>query len=93
MMAPHHAVLTTGEAAELLGVSRLTLVRLLEAGEIPFEQPGTHRRVRLADVLAYRERARRARAAGLDEMVRVSEDNGLLRPARRRAFRTVAGRP
>ncbi|MER5388387.1 excisionase family DNA-binding protein [Saccharopolyspora sp. NPDC002686] len=76
-VAPRHTVLTTGEAAELLGVSRPTLVRLLESGEIPFEQPGRHRRIRLDDLLAYRERARRARAAGLDEMVRVSEQAGL----------------
>jgi hypothetical protein len=53
------------------------LVRLLDSGEIPFEQPGRHRRVRLADLLAYRSRARRARAAGLDEMVRSSEEAGL----------------
>ena len=57
-IAPHQMILSTGEAADILGVSRPTLVRLLEAGEIPFEQPGRHRRVRLADVLAYRERAR-----------------------------------
>lgn len=75
-VAPHHTVLTTSEAAQVLGISRPTLVRLLESGEIPFEQPSRHRRVRLADVLAYQERARRARAAGLDEMVRVSEDAG-----------------
>jgi len=76
-VAPVHTVLTTGQAAQLLGISRPTLVRLLESGEIPFEQPARHRRVRLADVLAYQERARRARAAGLDEMVRSSEDAGL----------------
>jgi excisionase family DNA binding protein len=76
-IAPQHTVLTTSEAAHLLGVSRPTLVRLLEAGGIPFQQPNRHRRVRLADVLAYQERARRARAAGLDEMVRASEDDGL----------------
>ncbi|MER7081391.1 DNA binding domain-containing protein, excisionase family [Saccharopolyspora kobensis] len=52
-VAPRHTVLTTGEAAELLGVSRPTLVRLLESGEIPYEQPGRHRRIRLDDLLAY----------------------------------------
>ena len=57
-VAPHHTVLTTTDAAQVLGISRSTLVRLLQAGEIPFEQPGRHRRVRLADVLAYQERAR-----------------------------------
>ena len=76
-IAPQHTVLTTGEAADLLGVSRPTLVRLLESGEIPFEQPGRHRRVRLADLIAYQARSRRALAASLDEMVRSSEDAGL----------------
>jgi len=76
-IAPQHTVLRTSEAADLLGVSRPTLVRILEAGEIPFEQPGRHRRVRLADVVAYQARARRARAASLDEMVRSSEEAGL----------------
>jgi excisionase family DNA binding protein len=76
-VAPQHTVLTTSQAADLLGVSRPTLVRLLEAGEIPFDKPGRHRRIRLGDVLAYQERSRRARAAGLDEMVRASEDAGI----------------
>lgn len=76
-VAPQHTILTTSEAAHLLGVSRPTLVRLLEAGEIPYDQPNRHRRVRLADLLAYQDRARRARAAGLDEMVRAGEDDGL----------------
>jgi excisionase family DNA binding protein len=72
-----HTVLTTSEAAELLGVSRPTLVRLLESGEIPYEQPGRHRRVRLDDLLAYREKSRHARTAGLDDMVRRSEEDGI----------------
>lgn len=76
-VAPRHTVLTTSEAADLLGISRPTLVRLLESGAIPFEQPGRHRRVRLADVLAYQTRSRRARAAALDEMVRSAEESGL----------------
>jgi excisionase family DNA binding protein len=76
-VAPHQTVLSTSEAASLLGVSRPTLVRLLEAGEIPFSQPGRHRRVRLADLLAYQQRASRGRAVLLDQMVADSEDAGL----------------
>ncbi len=79
-VTPQHTVLTTSQAADLLGVSRPTLVRLLEAGKIPFDKPGRHRRIRLRDLLAYQQRVRRARAAGLEEMVRASEDAGLYDP-------------
>lgn len=73
-IAPVHQRLTTQEAADLLGVSRPTVVKLLESGEVPFEQPGRHRRVRLADVLAYRERASVERRAALDQMVETEVD-------------------
>ena len=76
-VAPHQTVLSTSEAAQLLGVSRPTLVRLLESGEMPFDKPGRHRRVRLADLLAYQQRSRRGHAALLDQMVAESEDAGL----------------
>jgi excisionase family DNA binding protein len=48
--------LTTGQAAQVLGLSRPTLVSWLEAGRIPFGWCGAHRRVRRCDVLAYRDR-------------------------------------
>ncbi|MFI5589359.1 helix-turn-helix domain-containing protein [Amycolatopsis sp. NPDC051758] len=74
-IAPRHAVLTTQEAADMLNISRPTLVKLLESGEIPFEQPGRHRKVRLEDVLDYQQRARHRRRASLNEMTaRAIED-------------------
>jgi excisionase family DNA binding protein len=76
-VAPHQTVLSTSEAAQLLGVSRPTLVRLLESGEIPFDKPSRHRRVRLADLLAYQQRSRRRRATLLDQMVADAEEAGL----------------
>ncbi|MGH3562772.1 MAG: helix-turn-helix domain-containing protein [Mycobacterium sp.] len=67
-ISPHRTTLTTQEAAEILGVSRPTLVKLLKEDKIPFTQPGRHRRVQLADVLAFQEHQARARAEALDEL-------------------------
>ncbi|RGE18870.1 helix-turn-helix domain-containing protein [Leucobacter sp. wl10] len=71
--------LTTQQAADLLGVSRNTLVRLLDDHELPFERLGEsrHRRLRLHDVLAYRERKRADRRSRLDELTRQATEDGL----------------
>jgi excisionase family DNA binding protein len=53
---PHDEVLTTSQAAVLLGISRPTLVAWLEAGRIPFHWCDSHRRVTRSDVLAYLDR-------------------------------------
>jgi len=60
---PAETILTPAEAAQLLGLSRPFVVRLLDDGEIPSERlPGSrHRRVRLSDVLAFSTRREQRR--------------------------------
>ena len=76
-VAPLNVMMTTQEAADFLGISRPTLVRILERGEIPMERPGRHRYVRLSDVLSYQSGVREMRAASLDAMAREAERDGL----------------
>jgi excisionase family DNA binding protein len=76
-VAPHHLLLSTQEAADLLRISRTTLVRLLETGAIPFEKPSRHRRVRLDDLLEYRRRQRSAAELALADMIADTERLGL----------------
>ncbi|OIQ78181.1 helix-turn-helix domain protein [mine drainage metagenome] len=76
-IAPHHLTLSTQEAADLLGVARTTLVRLLESGAIPFEKPNRHRKIKLVDLLEYRERQRSRAEEALADMVADTERLGL----------------
>ena len=47
-------LLTTGEAAQLLGVSRQHIVDLCDAGDLPHSLVGRHRRILRSDVEAIR---------------------------------------
>jgi excisionase family DNA binding protein len=72
-LVPSEAVIGTQEAAELLGVSRPHLVKLLDAGKIPSRKVGVRRRVRASDVLAYRRAQDELRAeieATVDALLR-----------------------
>ena len=69
--------LTTEQAAAVLGVSRPTVIRLIDAGKLNAHLVGTHRRLTLGDVLAHREASGVRRQAALDEMMQEAEEHGL----------------
>lgn len=56
-------MLTTSQAAELAGISHTYLRNMTDRGEIPVEYRGTHRRIRLAAVMAWLEGQKKEQAA------------------------------
>ncbi|MDE0033243.1 MAG: excisionase family DNA-binding protein [Deltaproteobacteria bacterium] len=74
---PEGAELTTVQAAEVLNVSRPFLIKLLEENAIPHRKVGKHRRVRMEDVIAYKEAIDREREQVLDQLTRDAQEQGL----------------
>jgi excisionase family DNA binding protein len=60
--------LTTQQAADMLNVSRAFLERLLADNKIPCRKVGAHRRIKLADLVAFKEADDRERRKALDEL-------------------------
>lgn len=67
-ISPTSQSLTTQQAADLLGISRPTLIKSLNNGELPFTHSGTHRRIALSDVLAFREERRKRQYAAVEAL-------------------------
>lgn len=72
---PYSAKLTTQEAADFLGMSRPTFVKILQSGAIQFDMAGRHRRVTLRDVVDYQDRAQRERRQALADLAKDSIDH------------------
>lgn len=78
-LEPMRTLLSTQEAANLLGISRPTLVKLLESGEIAFTKPGRHRRVQLQHLLDYQRQLRGHRREELATMTAEAADDDAYR--------------
>ena len=55
MVSSAEGLLNTSQAAEVAGISLTYMRKLTDAGTIPVEYRGTHRRIRLRDVQAWLE--------------------------------------
>ncbi|KJF15742.1 helix-turn-helix domain protein [Acidithrix ferrooxidans] len=76
IVASIDSLLTNSKAAELLGISRTYMDRLIDEGRIPAQYRCTRRRVKLSDVIEYMESSDRKRAEKLDAIAQLSERTG-----------------
>jgi len=73
-LVPEDAELTTVQAAAILNVSRPFLIKLLDEGAIPHRKVGTHRRLRMEDVMRYKASIDREREAILEALTQEAQE-------------------
>jgi excisionase family DNA binding protein len=69
--------LTTSEAADVLNVSRRSLMELLEEGEIPFREKKGRRLMPRKEVLGYKRRQRERAEEAMQKLTNLSQELGL----------------
>ena len=69
-LIPETAEVTTIQAAAILNVSRPFLIKLLDQKAIPHRKVGKHRRIRMEDVIAYKNAIDHEREQVLEQLTR-----------------------
>ncbi|HVS41321.1 MAG TPA: excisionase family DNA-binding protein [Candidatus Dormibacteraeota bacterium] len=72
-LTPHRTTLTPRQAAELLGVSRPHVMKLLHLGDLHSSKVGAHHRLALEEVLRYRAQRDAEFEAAMDEFAEETE--------------------
>jgi excisionase family DNA binding protein len=62
------ATVSTQQAAALLGVSRMTVVRLVDRGELTAEGGAVHRRISVSELARYHAESSRRRRSAIGEL-------------------------
>ena len=62
---------------KLLNVSRHYLITLLETGELRCTNVGAHRRIRLKDLVDYKDKIRQQGSDAMDELVEIAQKTNL----------------
>ena len=73
-LIPNDAMLSTQKAADILNVSRPFLVGLLEAGRIPYQRLGSHRRILFRDLLAFKAKTDAARDDAMRQLTEEAQE-------------------
>ena len=74
VVLPSDTLVSTQEAAGLLCVSRMTVVRLVDRGELSTEGGGVHRRIAASELARYRAASVSRRKAALHELAYQIDD-------------------
>lgn len=75
-IVPMATEVTTQKAAEILGCSRPYLVKLLEEGKINFTKIGKHRRIRIEDVLNFKQKMKEQQKQHIIDIMNDDEEIG-----------------
>lgn len=68
VVLPSDTFVSTQQAADFLGVSRMTVVRLVDSGELAAEGGGVHRRIAASELARYRSVSTNRRRAALHDL-------------------------
>jgi len=74
---PYDHELTTYEAADFLNVSRGYVLKLLNERKLSHKMVGTHRRIRLEDLMAFKDKMHAESDAAMDELGKINQELGL----------------
>jgi len=76
-LIPSDSDVSTQQAADILNVSRPHVVKLLEKGIIPYKKVGSHRRIKLQDVMSYEEKFRTQQRSSLEIIAKQGQMMGI----------------
>jgi excisionase family DNA binding protein len=76
-LVPNDAMLSTQEAADILNVSRPFVVSLLEAGKIPYQRLGSHRRILFRDLMAFKQKSDASGDEAMRQLTQEAQELGL----------------
>lgn len=77
LLLEEDAEVSPEKAAEMLRISRPTLLKKLDGGEIPFHYVGAHRRISVTDLLAYRQTQKERAQTALQQMRDDADEMGI----------------
>lgn len=78
-VAPLETLMTTQDAADFRGMSRPSLLKIVDRGDLACTLGGRHRRLRLGDLIEYQREQAEVRRAALDDMIDIAADDGSTR--------------